>query len=121
MMFTVQAEVAELISIEHPNVTHWKYMDELGKMYYALILEDRVLEQHHLAIYLCKKQWCAGYLLSSAFKAGRARRARAAERAAREVAADNEAGPVVHQDPPPAQGSEQVDDDNASTTSNIAE
>jgi hypothetical protein len=80
-MHALARDVIELVLVEQPNAMYWRDVDGSDQTFYALTLEERVFNHHHLAIHLCKKQWCARNLLSQGFKAVRARARRAAQRA----------------------------------------
>lgn len=84
-MHTVANDVAEIILATFPDTQHWVQLDSADQLLYSLFLEEKVFLQEHIAIHLCKKQWCARSLLSEALKAVRARRARTARRALEEM------------------------------------
>jgi hypothetical protein len=63
-----------------PDVTGWDQLDEDDKLFFALLLEDKIYAgQDQLEIFRCQKQWCARHLVSEAYKTYRGQLKRAQE------------------------------------------
>ena len=68
-----------------PNVTRWSNVEPSNQMYYCLLLEEKILNEHNWELFRCKKSWAARSLLYSAYKAFEKQRRAAVLRLGRET------------------------------------
>lgn len=70
-MHDVALKLLPSLNVIAPNITKWTRLDNDDKMFFSLLLEDKIFAVHGFEIFRCAGQWCADGLLSEAYRAYR--------------------------------------------------
>lgn len=100
-MHNAALDILPSFQVLAPNTTKWNQLDNNYKLFFSLLLEEKIFVECQLELFRCKDQWSARRLLSEAYKALRQQVARAETRRRRDEEQEVEnlnIGPMVSRD-----------------------